>query len=158
VVSITRSARYGYEYRYRVRARDGDEWTDWVSSPEVDVVRYNDTAKQIRYTGRWRSAGSSRYIGGKVRYATARGAKASLTFSGRSVALVGPRGPTRGSAKVYVDGKYVKTVNFYARSFRARQVVFAYNWAKSGTHRIGIVVLGTARHPMVAIDAIYTLR
>ena len=158
VVTIRRSARYGNEYRYRVRAQDGKSWTDWVASPSVDVLRYNETSPQIAYRGTWRSAGSSSYIGGKARYATARGAKATLAFTGRSVALIGPKGPTRGSARIYIDGRYVKTISQYSSSYRARQVVFAFNWARTGSHRIQVVVAGTARHPMVAIDAIYTLR
>ena len=158
VVKVTRAARSGYEYRYRVRARDGGGWTDWVSGPQVDVTRYDESAGQVEYTGRWRAAAGSGYVGGKVKYATARGAKASLKFTGRSVALIGPKGSTRGQAKIYIDGKYVKTINLYSRTYRSRQIVFAYNWAKAGTHRLSIVVQGTAGHPMVALDAIYTMR
>jgi hypothetical protein len=158
VVTVTRTARSGNEYRYRVRARDGSGWTDWASGPEVGVVRFDEPAKAIAYSGTWRSASGSSYIGRKVKYATARGARATLTFTGRSVALVGPKGPTRGKASVYVDGRYVKTINLYSSRYRARQVIFVYNWSTSGTHRVRLVVSGTSGHPTVAIDALYTLK
>jgi hypothetical protein len=158
VVSVTRTARSGYEYRYRVRARDGSGWTDWASGPEVAVVRYDDPSSAISYAGTWRSASGSGYIGRKVKYATARGARATLSFTGRSVAVVGPKGPTRGRANVYVDGRYVKTISLYSSSYRARQVIFVYNWSSSGAHRVKVVVSGTSGHPMVAIDALYILR
>ena len=158
VVTVTRAARSGHAYRYRVRARDGGHWTDWAFGPKVDIFRLSETSSRIAYTGTWRSASGSSYVGGKVKYATARGAKARLAFTGRSVALIGPKGPTRGRAKVYLDGTYVKTINLYSSTFRARQVLFAYNWPEAGTHRLSVVVSGTAGRPMVAIDAIYTMR
>lgn len=158
IVRVTRAARSGFEYRYRVRARDGDDWTDWASGKAVDVVRIGERSQGITYTGRWRSASGSGYIGGKVKYATARGAKASLAFTGRSVALIGPKGPTRGRAKIYLDGAYVRTINLYRATYRARQIVFAYNWPEAGTHRLSVVVSGSAGRPMVAIDAIYIMK
>lgn len=156
-VSITRRVANGNEYRYRVRAQEGDDWTDDATSPEVQLVRASEASASMSYRGKWKTAKGSKYIGGKAKYATKRGAKASFTFEGRSVAVVGPKGPTRGKARVYIDGRYVKTINMYSRSYRARQVVFAYNWSRTGDHRVSLVVLGTKRHPMVAIDAMYVL-
>lgn len=157
IVRVTRAARSGFEYRYRVRARDGDDWTDWASGPAADVVRMGERSPSITYTGRWRLAAGSGYVGGSVKYATARGAKASVTFTGRSVALIGPKGPTRGRARIYLDGAYVKTINLYRTTYRARQIVFAYNWPEPGKHRLSVVVSGSAGRRMVAIDAIYTM-
>jgi hypothetical protein len=157
-VRITRTARNGYEYRYRVRAREADEWTDWATSPEVDVVRLSERHGSITYRGTWRSAASSKYIGGRVRYSTQRRAKATFQFTGRSIALIGPKGPTRGKAKIYVDGRYVKTISQYSSRYRSRQVFFARTWSKTGKHRVTILVLRTPGHPMVALDAIYVLR
>jgi hypothetical protein len=156
-VAIRRSGRSGAEYRYRVRAVTSTDRSDWVTSPEIQVSRSNESASALRYTGTWRPASSKSYIGGKVRYSTARGATASFDFDGRSVALIAPKGPTRGSARIYLDGKYVTTVSLYRSTFRARQIVFVANWSDVARHRLTVRVVGTPRHPMVAVDALYVL-
>ena len=66
---------------------------------------------------------------------------------------VGPVGPTRGKARVYIDGKLAETVNTWASSFRATRVLFQKQWDATGSHRIDILVAGTDGHPTVAIDA-----
>jgi hypothetical protein len=156
-VAIRRAGRSGLEYRYRVRAVTSTDRSDWVSSPEIDVSRFGEGASALRYTGTWRAASSPSYIGGKVRYSIQRGATASFQFDGRSVALIAPKGPTRGSARIYLDGKYVTTVSLNRSTFRAREIVFAANWSAAARHRLSIRVVGTPRHPMVALDTLYVL-
>ncbi len=114
--------------------------------------RYSETSSKITYRGTWKSAGSSGYAGNAARYATRAGASATFAFSGSKVVWYGPVGPTRGNARVLVDGTYLKTVNLYARSFTARKVLFSKSWASGGKHTLTIEVLGTAGHPYVAID------
>src|SRR5687767_1969707 len=112
----------------------------------------SERSKAIDYTGTWRSARHRAYGGDRVLYAKAAGASATFTFTGRKVTWNGPTGPTRGQAKVYVDGAYVRTVNLYRRSFDARSALFRAGWKASGEHTIKIVVVGTKGHAMVAID------
>jgi hypothetical protein len=112
----------------------------------------NERSKAIDYTGTWRSARHRGYGGDRVLYAKSAGASATFTFTGRKVTWNGPTGPTRGQAKVYVDGAYVRTVNLYRRSFDARSALFRAGWKASGEHTIKIVVVGTKGHAMVAID------
>ena len=112
----------------------------------------NERSKAISYHGTWRLARHGGYGGDVVRYATSKGASATLTFTGRRVAWNGPTGPTRGKAKVYVDGVYVRTVDLRRSSFDARATLFRTSWSKSATHTLKILVVGTAGRPMVAID------
>ena len=49
--------------------------------------------------------------------------------------LYGPLGPTRGKAKVYLDGTYVKTVDLYRGVFDARAKVFQSGWKAGRQHR-----------------------
>jgi hypothetical protein len=114
--------------------------------------RFSETSSKIAYRGIWRTAGSSGYAGGAARYSTKAGATATFAFSGSKVVWYGPVGPTRGKARILVDGTYLETVNLYARDFTARKAVFSKSWASSGGHTLTIQVLGTAGHPYVAID------
>jgi len=112
----------------------------------------NERSSAIAYTGTWRRAKHGGYGGGAVAYATTAGASATFTFTGTKVTWNGPTGPTRGKAKVYVDGNYVKTVNLYRRSFDARATLFRTSWKTAREHTLKIVVVGTKGRPMVAID------
>ncbi|MEX2183218.1 MAG: transglycosylase SLT domain-containing protein [Chloroflexota bacterium] len=114
--------------------------------------RYSERSKAVTYEGTWRTAGHHRYAGDKVRYATKAGATATFSFTGRSVVWWGPIGPTRGKARVYVDGALVKTVDLGRRSFSARKAVFKKSWDTPGAHTLTIEVVGTKGRPMVAID------
>lgn len=111
-----------------------------------------ETSPSITWTGPWKSASYGSYAGGKVRYSNAKGAGATLTFTGRAIAWYGPAGPTRGKAWVFIDGKYARTADFHRSGFKARVAAFRMTWPDAGKHTIRIEVVGTAGHPMVAID------
>ena len=121
-------------------------------SSAVSLRRYSETSATITYSGAWKSATYSRYAGDGVRYATRAGATATFTFTGSKVIWYGPVGPTRGKARVAIDGISVTTVNQYARSFTARKAVFTKTWSTAGAHTLVIEVAGTSGHPYVAID------
>ena len=144
----TYASRYVAKVMGYYRAAGG---TDTTGSAVVRTTS-NERSKAIAYTGTWRLARHNGYGGDTVAYARSAGARATFAFTGRAVQWNGPTGPTRGQAKVYVDGKYVKTVNTHRRSFDARAALFRTGWKTAGKHRITIIVVGTKGHPMVAID------
>lgn len=117
----------------------------------------SERSKAIDFDGPWRVARHQGYGGGVVRYATARGASASMTFTGRGIVWHGPTGPTRGRARVYIDGRLVRTVDLRRPSFDPSATLFSTRWPKAGRHTIKIVVVGTAGRPMVAVDD-FTIR
>ena len=97
----------------------------------------------------------SRYAGnrGSLRYATATGASATFSFTGSSVAWVSHLGPDRGSANVYVDGVFKQTVSLTSATYQPKRIVYALAWTSNAAHTIKIVVVGTAGHPRVDVDA-----
>ena len=114
--------------------------------------RYSERSSTITYTGAWRSADHRAYSGGAVRYASAAGATASITFTGSRIAWHGPVGPTRGKARVIVDGVAVKVVDLRQPSFRASPVLYSISWRTAGRHSLSIEVIGTPGDRLVAID------
>jgi hypothetical protein len=129
---------------------------EWSAVSDVSVVQESSTA--ITYRGTWKTTSYTKYLGGKARWTRARGARASLKFTGTAIAWVGPVGPTRGKARVYIDGTLVNAVNTWASSFRPARVLFTKTWATTGTHRITIIANGTPGHPTVALDAFLVRR
>jgi hypothetical protein len=114
--------------------------------------RYAETNAGITYTGTWLSARYGGYAGDAVKYATRAGARASFSFTGTRILWYGPVGPTRGQARIFIDGTYLKTVSLYSSTFTARKVVFSKSWSTAARHTLVIEVVGTSGHPYVAID------
>lgn len=123
-----------------------------TTKAKAAVKRYSEQSASITYIGAWRAASFRGYAGGAVRYASAGGATASLGFTGRRIVWYGPVGPTRGKARVLVDGKFVKMVDLHRSSFSARKAIFTAGWAKTGRHTLEIQVVGTPGRKLVAID------
>ena len=112
-------------------------------SPGRTLHRYSERSSTIDYSGTWRPARHGGYAGGGVRYATAAGATATITFTGSRIAWYGPVGPTRGKARVSIDGVAVKTVNLKRSSFDPTTVLYSASWKTSGRHTFSIEVLAT---------------
>lgn len=123
-----------------------------LRAPTTTVHSFSERSSLIAYSGTWKSAGYAGYAGGAAKYATRAGATATLTFSGTRVTWYGPVGPTRGKARILIDGTYLKTVDLYRSAFVARRAVFGRSWTTKARHTLTIEVVGTAGHPYVAID------
>jgi subtilisin family serine protease len=156
VRTMTATQLLGHVYQYRVRASDQvGNWSAWAGGPGITTVLVQDRSTAVTYAGTWTKAVYAYSSGGSSTYATRLGARARTTFSGRGIALVAPVGPTRGSAKVYVDGVYRGTVGFRASSGRSRVVMYSTTFGTLGTHTIELVLTGSGR---VDVDAFVILR
>jgi hypothetical protein len=122
-----------------------------ASAPAGQVIDDSRT-REVHFSSGWREVAFARYAGGRAHYAVESGATAWFVFSGRSIALIGPMGPTRGQAKVYVDDQLVATIDAYARVFRAQTMVFSTAFERPGIHTIRIEVVGTPGRETVALD------
>lgn len=158
-LAYTTSLTPGRTYTFRVRARD---WAGnvgpWKVAATVKAAITQQTSSAVTYTGTWTTGNTTKYSGDTVKYATAAGASATYTFTGRSVAWVTTRAARSGSAKIYVDGVLEKTMSLNLSSYVYRYVAFQKSWTSSGAHSIKIVVVGTSGHPRIDIDAFLVLR
>ena len=142
-----------YAIRYVDKVMKG--YRSRLASPGAASNRVlDDGSGAIRWTGTWRQAHHAAYAGGGVRYATAAGASATVSFPGRAVRVIGPTGPTRGKVQVRVDGRLVRTIDLRSARFRAQTTIYSASWSRTGTHRVELRVAGTAGRPYVAIDRI----
>jgi hypothetical protein len=139
--------------QYQVRARDAaGNVGAWKSSSAFQLRLVAESSSAIKYARTWKTSLSSSYLDGAVRQSRVTGATASYTFTGSQVAWIAALAPTRGSARVYLDGRHVATVNLYSRTVQTQRAVYTYSWATAGRHRITIRVSGTAGHPRVDVD------
>lgn len=152
------AAAPGHTYRFRVRAIDGrGRAASWVAGPTMTPTAVQESAKAAAYGGTWISASYADYLGGKARASKVRGSEVTYRFNGRNFGFVGPTGPTRGRAYVYLDGKLLLTMDTYSSTFRARRVIQTI-FTSDGTHSVTIRVLGTSGRPWVAVDAFFVLK
>ena len=129
----------------------------------IGVLRYGTTFKAalvqetastaLTYAGTWSLSTSTAYSAGHSKNSATALDSASYAFTGQGIAWVSSKSVVRGGARVYIDGLLVQSVSLYARRPTTRQVVFATRFAVNGVHTIRIVVIGTAGHPRVDLDA-----
>ena len=152
--SLDRALAHGHAYRFRVRAVDtAGNVGAWMTGPTFRLTHYGESSSKVTYSGSWSTSTSSVYWGGKARASSQAGAKATLTFTGRSVEVVSRKGPARGKAQIYVNGVLKATVDLYASSYQNQRVVWAGSWSSSASRTITVRVLGTAGRPRVDLDA-----
>ncbi len=120
--------------------------SSWIST---DDARIGETSRAITYRLGWSTAAYAAYSGHRVKYATRAGASATVSFSGNGIAWMGPVGPTRGTARIFIDGHAVANINLHRSTFQARALLFARKLT-AGQHVLKIVVTSSGRP--VAID------
>jgi hypothetical protein len=161
--SVTGPLEPGRAYRLRVRAEDGaGNLGAWAEGPSFTPDALQESNAAVAYAGAWATQSVAGAYGGALRYASAAGARATLSFAGKEVAWVAPKGANRGKAEVWVDGAKAATVDLYSASNLSRRVVFTKTWAASGSHKLEVRVLGAKRAASsgtrVDVDAFVVLR
>ncbi len=144
-------------YAFRIEGIDavGNHSLDSTGATFTPLAYSNPT---LSVTGPWSTWSSGSYFGGTSRWSSAKGATATVSFTGRAFALETYTGPARGSVQIYVDSKYAGTVSTYSTTNKGYQLVFARSWATSGSHKVRFVIVGTPGHPHVDIDGLIVLR
>jgi len=112
------------------------------------------SSSAVSWGGTWKKATGPSWSGGSAKYASTRGRSATYKVTGRAVALVALKAPTRGKLKIYVGGTYQTTIDLSKVSAAAyRTVVWQTTWSTVRTRTIKVVVVGTGSHPRVDVDA-----
>ena len=148
----------GHTYRFEVRARDkAGNLGAWHVDPAMPVALTQQTSSAVHYSGSTSTTTSSVYSGGSERSLAAAGASASYTTSARALSFVTTVGPTRGFARVYIDGVFKTTLDLNDPTTTYRFVAYSMVWSSVGTHTIKIVSVGSP-FPRVDIDAFGVIR
>lgn len=117
-----------------------------VAFRAATTVQENSVA--AHYT--WRSVSNAAVYGGAYRTEHLAGATVGYGFTGTSVTWYTVKGPTQGSAYVYVDGVKKATVNNYAAA-TSYNVARTVTGLTNASHSLRIVVAGTRA---VSVDAV----
>jgi hypothetical protein len=144
----------GHEYRFRVRATDAaGNIGAWIGGTTFRVGAVQELSSAIVRHGRWTRRYASSFYGGRALSSEGAGSSAAITFIGDQVAWITTVGPTRGVARIYLDGSLVGTVDLYAKTAATQRVAFAAAWSAAGRHTLEIRVVATPGRPRVDVDA-----
>ncbi len=141
------TGRAGRVYYFRAKATDNTGLTSRWSGDKRTIVPYDGNKLILRRAGFANTFRNTRsgFYQDTVRYSTNAGDQIVYRFIGRRLYLVSTMNRRRSKAKIYVDGRYIKTINAYSRKSRFRQVVFKKAWSKRGTHTLRIINVGNKR-------------
>jgi len=113
--------------------------------------RFEDRDAAIGYSPDWSQnetrqafSGASGLMGtGTAAVSSTPGGQAAFAFNGTAVSWIGAPGPSRGIARVYVDGVYTADVDTYAAADQVRAVMFTASGLADAAHTLTIEVTGT---------------
>lgn len=151
--SLQFRGRAGKTYYFKVVAKDraGNKQT----SIRKTIVPYNEGANIAKKRGfRRKNFPNSNYYKGTIRTSRRRGATIEYKFTGNSVGLITTKNRNLGKARIFIDGKYVKTINAYSRKPKYRQKLFGMSWKNTGSHTLKIVNAGRGNQKRFDIDGI----
>lgn len=112
----------------------------FIVPSQTEIIE--DNASNIQFNGTWNHTTQSGNSGNNFSSTTETGAYTELTFSGSAIKVMGKTHPARGLADVYIDGKFVKTIDEYSKQEAYQATVFEKKGLSSGEHTIKIVVKG----------------
>ncbi len=110
---------------------------------QLAPAMFEESAPEIREAGRWVRGASPRYSGGGYTYSRTAGSTLRMSFTGTSIAWLGPKAPSYGRAEVYLNGVKQATVSQYAQAVSLGQTIWQASGLEDRMHTLTIRVLGT---------------
>jgi hypothetical protein len=147
----------GHRYRFLVHAFDeAGNASAAVLGPGFRARVLQERARRVSYSGHWSHLYRPEASAEHVSVAPSGPSMSRLAFYGKAIAWVAPTSPDSGAAAVFVDGRYMGTVELISAEPRERQVVFTHRFSRLRRHHIAVQPLeGTVD---VSVDAFVKLR
>ncbi len=127
-----------------------------LTNTHYQPALYNDTNSSILYQGSSWGYSSNRGAGdydNDVHYTTNNGDSFSFTFNGVGITYITSESSAYGSANVYLDGNFVKSVSAYtSQSYVPQQTLFSFVGLEPGSHTLQVVKTGGT---WMQLDALY---
>lgn len=115
----------------------------------------------LMLSGPWRTTKTTTASGGSFSTLVGKSGHASLSFKATGVSWISRPGPYNGTAKIYLDGKLVKTHDGYASTTQYEKTVWSVSGLSSSTHTVKVVRTGSknakAKGANVVVDAFRVL-
>ncbi|GAA3553898.1 hypothetical protein GCM10022197_06280 [Microlunatus spumicola] len=109
-----------------------------VATPGV----HENGTSALTLSGGWRTTKTTTASGGTFSTLVGKNGFASMTFKATGVSWVSRPGPYNGLAKVYLDGRLVKTVDLYKSKTQFKKTVWSVKGLSDSTHTLKVVRTG----------------
>lgn len=127
------------------------------TTPSAPTYRHEDDGAGVYFGRGWTFCSSESASGRSYRRSRTAGASVSTSFDGTGVTVIGPVGPDRGRARIYLDGKAVATIDTYAPEWATQQPLWRADGLGSARHNVRVVALNsksaTSTATYVGVDA-----
>jgi subtilisin family serine protease len=111
----------------------------WAVSRRVTARLVQEDATGVTRSRGWTRVALDRASGGYRLVSSRRGARVSYRFTGDSIAVVGSRDRSMGTAVIRIDGRKVATVSLRSSAAAARRIVWAGR-VSPGRHTITVAI------------------
>jgi hypothetical protein len=142
----------GLYFRVRASGCDGTVSEFAVSAP-VDLRLLQESTPALRRSAGWRRSAAADASGGYVLRTASPGARITLSFTGRSLALVVPKGPGYGALSVSLDGAAATRIGLNSSRRAAQLALYVVNLPSSGRHKVIIRARAVGSRRRVDVDA-----
>ena len=150
------TGKAGVTYYFRTLAVDNAHNWKWSKTYKT-IVPFNEGAsldRRIGFNGYKKSSWTQNYLS-STRYSYRAGhTLVYKLYNTNGIGLIVSKGLNMGQAQIYIDGKYVRTVDAKSFKTRAKQLIFYKGFLKKGTHYLKVVNLGTAGRAKFEVDAV----
>jgi len=144
---------------YRVRARDvAGNVGEWAVGEKLSPQLLKETDRLARYRGFWTRLRGAQYTNNAATTAQRTRDSVTITFTGRSFAILASTGPGAGLLRISINGTVVATVDLWAPATAVRQVVWQESWGTVSRRSILLVATRATRVVHVEIDGFVTLK
>ncbi len=117
--------------------KNGSKYWDVIKRP----VRYENNREVIHYNGNWKIKRCPNCSASSINHSSSYSDKATLNFIGTGVSWIGTTANDQGTAKVFIDKKYVSTVDQYSPQKKYMQNLYTINNLGKGYHTITIEIV-----------------
>jgi len=133
----------GLTYTFRVRAIDqAGTVGDWATGPTFSAALLQENDPAISYAISWRSMTTPGATGGTTASAETADRTATVAVNGTAFAWIATMSPERGTAEVWIDGRFATRVDLSRDTYAPRRVVFVADGLPPGDHTLEIRALG----------------
>ena len=132
---------------------EGDSW-EVIRRP----VRYENNRETFQYEGQWNIVKGGQYSASTISVSDEVSARASINFVGTAIVLIGPKDQNLGRAKIFIDDKFVQTVDQFSSDAAAISELYSVQGLSLNPHKLTVEVSGS-KNPLstgtrVGIDAV----
>jgi hypothetical protein len=136
-------ANLGAEGRYRMQFAEIKVYPTSVPFSGATVV--NDTDPTMIYEGNWQYSRWERNHGdyeGDMHMADTDGSYFEFVFTGTGIEYIANKSLDHGTSDIYIDGSFQGSVNAWAKTYQAQEVLFRKEGLPHGKHTLKVVKTG----------------